>query len=200
LTADNAAKPATADAVNGPRDDRLGGAIEETNSSPFDGPQAKPAGSTDPGFADFEPLENQGFQEPKIDQSGKRREFAFQQINEVTVKITDGAGSNAWTGGRPGASYRTTRAVGWIMGIGHGLWVARYRNRASRPMKLPAAKRYAIEMIRGIRPGKIATDPIGDLNRMQAVLAEFATIMADQDHDDGSDQDGHYCPTYREKS
>jgi len=35
-----AAKPATADTVSGLRDDRLGGAIEETNSSGFDGEQA----------------------------------------------------------------------------------------------------------------------------------------------------------------
>ena len=36
----NAAKPATAETVNGLRDDRLGGAIDETNSAPFDGGQA----------------------------------------------------------------------------------------------------------------------------------------------------------------
>ena len=155
------------------------------------------AESTDPGFADFEPLENQGFQEPKIEQSAKRRDLSFEQINEVTWKITDGVGSNAWTGGRPGASYRTTRAIAWLMGIGNGRWVVRYRNRASRPMKLSAAKRYALEMIRGIRPGRIVTDPIGDLNRMQVVLAEYAAIMADQDHDDGPDRNGHYCPTYK---
>ena len=195
----NAAKPASAVAENGPRDDRLGGAIDETDSSPFDGAQAKPAASTDPGFDDFEPLENQGFQEPEIDQSAKRRDLSFQQINEVTIKVTDGVGSNAWTGGRPGASYRTTCAIAWLMGIGNGRWIVRYRNRASRPMKLSAAKRYAPEMIRGIRPGRIVTDPIGDLNRMQVVLAEYAAVMADQDHDDGPDRHGHLCKTYREK-
>ena len=77
------------------------------------------------------------------------------------------------------------------MGIGFGRWVVRYRNRASRPMKLSAAKRYAIEMIRASDPGRIVTDPIGDLNRMQAVLADFAAIRADQDHDDGPDRNGH---------
>jgi hypothetical protein len=34
-------------------------------------------------------------------------------------------------------------------------------------LKLNAAKRYAVEMVKGIRPGKIVTDPIADLNRMQ---------------------------------
>ena len=51
MTAHNAAKPATADAVNGPRDDRLGGAIEETNSSPFDGEQADLAAQIDRALA-----------------------------------------------------------------------------------------------------------------------------------------------------
>ena len=78
MPAINAAKPASAVAENGPQDDRLGGAIDETDSSPFDGAQAKPAGSTDPGFPDFEPLENQGFQEPEIEQSAKRRRFVVR--------------------------------------------------------------------------------------------------------------------------
>jgi hypothetical protein len=53
------------------------------------------------------------------------------------------------------------------MGIGGGLWVVRYRTKASRPMKLNAAKRYAIEMIKGIRPGIIITDPIKHLTQLQ---------------------------------
>ena len=62
------------------------------------------------------------------------------------------------------------------MGIGNGRWMVRYRNRASKPMKLPAAKKYALEMVKGIRPGRVVTDPIGDLNLMQAVLAENEAI------------------------
>jgi len=31
-------------------------------------------------------------------------------------------------------------------------------------MKLPKAKVYAVEMIRGIRPGTVVTDPIGKLH------------------------------------
>jgi hypothetical protein len=68
------------------------------------------------------------------------------------------------------AAYRTNRAVAWLMGIGYGLWIVRYRNKASKPMKLPAAKKYAVETVKGIRPGRVVTDPIGDLNTMAAAL------------------------------
>jgi hypothetical protein len=104
----------------------------------------------------------------------------FEQVNEVTFKLTDGKGSlvpachGYWSG------YQTTRAVAWLMGIGNGLWIVRYRNKASRPMKLPAAKKYALEMVGGIRPGRVVTDPIGDLNRMQAVLAEYDAINGER--------------------
>jgi hypothetical protein len=127
---------------------------------------------TDPGFPAAEPLENQGLQEPKTDEADKRRELAFEQINEITLKLTDGRGSIAWSGNRSGG-YRTNRAVAWLMGIGNGRWIVRYRDKASKPMKLPVAKKYALEMVRGIRPGRVMADPIGDLNSMQAVLAEY---------------------------
>ena len=102
-----------------------------------------------------ESLENQGLQEPEIDLAGKPRQLTFEQVNEVTWKLTDGRGSIAWSGDRSGG-YRTTRAVAWLMGIGNGLWVVRYRTKASRPLKLNAAKTYAIEMVKGIRPGVVS--------------------------------------------
>jgi hypothetical protein len=132
---------------------------------------------TAPGFPASEPLGNQGVHDAEIEQSAKRRDLSFEQVNEVTWKITDGRGSIAWSGDRSGG-YRITRAVAWLMGIGNGRWIVRYRNKASRPMKLPAARKYALEMLKGIRPGRVVTDPIGDLNRMQAVLAEYEAMNA----------------------
>jgi hypothetical protein len=129
--------------------------------------------STDPGFPASEPLENQGLQEPKIIQSEKHRQLSLEQVNEVTWKVSDGRGSLVPSSHGQWAGHHTTRALAWLMGIGNGRWIVRYRNKASKPMKLPAAKRYALEMVKGIRPGRVVTDPIGDLNRMQAVLAEY---------------------------
>ena len=67
-------------------------------------------------------------------------------------------------------SYRTSRAIGWLMGVGNGRWIVRYRNKASRPMKFPAAKKYALEMIKGIRPGIILDDPTAHLNKITAAV------------------------------
>jgi hypothetical protein len=133
-------------------------------------------GSTAPRFPASEPLENQGLQEPKSGLSKSARQLRFEEVNPVSVKLTDGRGSlvPACHGYWPGFS--TTRAVAWVMGIGNGRWIVRYRNKASRPMKLPAARKYALEMVKGIRPGRVVTDPIGDLNRMQAVLTDYEAI------------------------
>jgi hypothetical protein len=79
-----------------------------------------------------ESLENQGPQEPEIEISSKGRDLRFEEVNEVTWKLTDGKGINAWKGDRSG-SYRATRAIGWLMDVGNGQWVVRYRNKASRP-------------------------------------------------------------------
>jgi len=126
--------------------------------------------STDPGFPTSEPLENQGLQEPKIDLSKSPRHLRFEEVNAVTLKLTDGRGSlvpachGYWSG------YSTTRAIAWLMGIGNGLWIIRYRDKASRLMKLPAARKYALEMVKGTRPGIILDDPVSHLNKITAAV------------------------------
>jgi hypothetical protein len=136
------------------------------------------ADTTAPGFPASEPLGNQGLQQPKRRLADK---LTFEQINEVTVKVTDGSGTNAWTGGRSGSNYRTTKALAWLMAVGNGQWVVRYRNKASRPMKLPKAKKFAVEMIKGIRPGRIVIDPISELNRMQCIVESYSSAAAKQE-------------------
>ena len=125
-----------------------------------------------------ESLENQGHQEPEIEISGKDRTLTFKQVNACTWKLTDGRGSLAWSGDRSG-SYRTSRAVAWLLAVGGGRWVARYRNKSSKPMKLPKAKTYALEMVKGIRPGKIIADPIGRLHRLHLDALEPMPEMAE---------------------
>jgi hypothetical protein len=103
-----------------------------------------------------ETLENQGLQAPKTDLGGKLR---FEQINEVTWKLTDGSGVNAWDDG-----YRTTRALAGLMCLGNGKWIGRYKNRWSKPLSLNKAKTYLMEMVRGTRPGHVPADPIRELH------------------------------------
>ena len=130
---------------------------------------------TDPGFPASEPLENQGLQEPKIILTKSPLELRFEQVNEVTVKLTDGKGSLVPASHGQWAGHHTTRAVAWLMAVGNGMWVARYRNKASRPMKLPAAKKYVVEMVKGIRPGRVIDDPVRELNRMAAIVETYSS-------------------------
>jgi hypothetical protein len=129
-----------------------------------DRPNPKTEDTTDLDFSASESLENRGFLEPEITEGTKGRTLEFQQVNEVTWKLTDGRGSIAWSGDRSGG-YRTTRAIAWLMGVGNGQWIVRYRNRASKPMRLPKAKAYALEIVRGIWAGKTLTDPIQKLHQ-----------------------------------
>ena len=60
--------------------------------------------------------------------------------------------------------------------------VVRYRDKSSKPMKLPKAKVYALEMVKGIRPGLVIADPIGRLHRLhldvQEPMPEIAQVWA----------------------
>ena len=125
-----------------------------------------------------ESLENQGLHEREIEISGKDRTLTFEQVNACTWKLTDGKGSLAWSGDRSG-SYRTSRALAWLMAVSGGRWVVRYRNAASKPMKLPKAKTYALEMVKGVRPGKLVGDPIGRLLRLHLDVLEPMPEMAE---------------------
>ena len=136
------------------------------------------AQDSQPEFRASEPLENQGPQEPEIDLTLLPDKFALEQLNQVTWKVTDGRMSNAWSGDR-GGGHRTTRAVAWLIGIGAGMWVCRYRSKASRPMKLPAAKKYIIEMIQGIRSGTKIVDPIRRLHVLNVDAIEPMPTLAE---------------------
>jgi hypothetical protein len=145
-------------------------------------------------------LENQGLQEPEIEIGDKCHSLAFEQSNEVTWKLTDGRGTNAWDGYRGG--YRTTRAVAWLMGLDEGFWVVRYRNKASRPMKLNKAKTYAQEMVKGIRPGTIVTDPIADLHRLslgpESLIPDLSWTDRVEEHGDWFQGDDYPLEYYED--
>jgi hypothetical protein len=127
-----------------------------------------------------EPLENQGLLEPKSDLP-KPAPF-WEQVNEVTWKLTDGSGTNTPASYGKWAPFRTTKALAWLEGIGKGLWVARYRKTASKPMKLSAAKRYALDMVKGVRTGVKLDDPIAHLNAA-ALCADSSALCAEVEPD-----------------
>jgi hypothetical protein len=117
-------------------------------------------------FPASEPLENQGLQEPKTDIT-KVAPY-WEEVNPATWKLTDGTGTNTPASYGKWPAFRSTKAIAWVIGICNGLWLVRYRDKASRLMKLPAARKYALEMVKGVRPGVIVDDPVTHLNKITA--------------------------------
>ena len=70
--------------------------------------------------------------------SPRKRRLEFVVVNSVTVKVTDGRQIKTWDG-RTG-HYHAPRAVAWLIAVGGGKWIVRYKNTASKPMKLPKAR------------------------------------------------------------
>jgi hypothetical protein len=85
---------------------------------------------------------------------------AFEQVNDVTWKLTDGEGINVPTSHGQWAGYRTTKAVAWVIEVAPGYWLARCQDQSSRPMSLKKAKARAVDMAKGsVRERKVA-DPV----------------------------------------
>jgi hypothetical protein len=78
----------------------------------------------------------------------KNQPLRCERVNEVTYKITAGEHTNVpachgfWGG------YRTTKALAWVMGLGHGLWQARCKDQASGPTTFSRARADAMTMAR----------------------------------------------------
>ena len=101
---------------------------------------------------------------------------AFAAVNAVTYRI----------------DARNKRGAGWLMQVG-SRWIARVRNRASRPLPLEAAKRAGLEMVRNRSKGEPVTDPIGALNLAAAAEIDrvFAVMKINNDgtfHADGENR------------
>ena len=141
---------------------------------PAGGRKSEMALGTGCRFSALQPFENKGRKKRKIDLAELPRDLAFERINEAVWKVTDGVGSIQWSGNRSGG-YKTARALAWVVLIGNGLWVARYRDTFSPPLKLAAAKQFACSMIVRAVAGRIVADPIRELNRLQCIVEECSS-------------------------
>jgi hypothetical protein len=101
-------------------------------------------------------------------------EFLWVSVNEVTWKLTDGEGTNVPGSHGQWGGYRTARALAWVVNIGPGAWLARYRDRACKPSSLNAAKARALAMVNREIAGYVVKEPIAHLNGLQARLFEKA--------------------------
>ena len=96
----------------------------------------------------------------------------WEPVNEVTIKLTDGEGSNVPACHGHWGGYRTTRAIAWVICIAPGKWLARYDDQCASPSSLSEAKAKALAMVKREITGFVAEDPVARLNRMTARLLD----------------------------
>ena len=75
------------------------------------------------------------------------RFYQFDRTNAVTIKMTDGEKFIS-EGSLGRDNYKTTRAIGWLMEIDGGGWVACVGDRRNKPLPLNKAKDAARDMHR----------------------------------------------------
>ena len=109
---------------------------------------------------------------PKIEISEKKL-LTFEQVNDVTWKLTDGEGSNVPACHGHWAGYRTTKAVAWVIEVAAGYWLARYQDQSSRPTSLKKAKARAVDMARGSVREREVADPVRRLNFLRALVEDI---------------------------
>ena len=106
--------------------------------------------------------------------------FRFEQVNEVTWKLTNGEITETPASHGQWGSYRTTKATAWVICIAPRKWLARYRDMVCGPLSLPKAKAAAMAMAKG-RPGDYhVQNPIFHLNGLTARLIDLRLIDLDE--------------------
>jgi hypothetical protein len=99
----------------------------------------------------------------------------LEQVNAITWKVIDpDAEQLTTTPGKLGhwSGYRTTKALAWVIDIGHGKWLARCRNEACNVTNLAEAKRQALAMAAGGIGDYIVTDPVMELQQISALIED----------------------------
>jgi hypothetical protein len=119
------------------------------------------------------------FQPPKRPPNPSR--FKFERVNGVTWKLTNGEITETPASHGQWGSYRTTKALAWVICVGPRKWLARYGDMVCGPLSLPKAKAAAMAMAKG-RPGDYhVQNPISHLNGLTARLIDLQLIDVDED-------------------
>jgi hypothetical protein len=98
----------------------------------------------------------------------------FEQVNEITWKLTNGEMTNVpachgfWGG------YRTTKAIAWVIdvGVAKSAWLARYKDQCCGPMPLKEAKAAALAMAKGAAGDYRVPNPAAHLDGLVARLLD----------------------------
>ena len=98
--------------------------------------------------------------------------FKFEQINEVTWKLTNGEQTNVPASHGQWGGYRTTKALAWVICIVPSKWLARCRDVACGPSSVSEAKAAAMAMAKGIDGDYRIANAVSHLNGLTARLSE----------------------------
>ena len=103
---------------------------------------------------------------PEIEFSEKTP-LRFEQVNEVTWKLTNGTYTDVPASHGQWGGYRVTKAVAWIMEVGPKQWVARCGDMASEALPLAQAKTAARQMlVSGLHDYRVTDFGAPDLNNL----------------------------------
>ena len=106
--------------------------------------------------------------------SAENTELRFEEVNDVTLKLTDGGGSNVPGSHGQWGGYRAARALAWVINVGpgHRSWLARCGDRSVGPTTIGKAKKAAMTMVSDQGMGRVLDDPTAHLNRLAARLLD----------------------------
>src|SRR5262249_12081116 len=106
----------------------------------------------------------------------KKPALHFEQVNEVTWKLTNGEIRNVPTSHGQWAGFRTTKALAWVINVvtNSSAWLAHYRDRDCGHSLLNDAKANALTIVRDGVGDYTITDPIGHLNGLTARVIDDA--------------------------
>ena len=121
------------------------------------------------GESDFQATDTEKQFRYKSGISGK---LAFERVNEVTWKLTDGTMTNVPASHGQWGGCRVTKAVAWVIDVGphKPAWIARYKDRCTNPTDLREAKVAAMAMAKA--SCAVVRDPIAHLNGLAAMLID----------------------------
>ena len=91
------------------------------------------------GESDFQATDTEKQFRYKSGISGK---LAFERVNEVTWKLTDGTMTNVPASHGQWCGYRVTKPVAWVIDVGPNkpAWIARHKDQCTNPTDLRQAK------------------------------------------------------------
>jgi len=149
-----------------------------TENAGSDENKPDPVGDTAGGFSDLlppvsgAPCGSETATEASEELSRESSGLRFEEVNEVTLKLTDGGGSNVPHSHGQWGGYRAARALAWVINIGpgHKSWLARCGDRSIGPTTIGKAKKAALAMVTDQGMGKVLDDPVMHLNRQAARL------------------------------